>query len=113
MNIGRGFPIELHQPDDDVIAFFSFLERQHSHAAVTELEQREFFAQRTCVFGAIKCYQRLVEAIGLPVALGLPPITSMTRQAIDEFVMTQVLGELVAVSTAISFAQARRIYKGE
>src|SRR5947209_490529 len=51
--------------------------------------------------------------MGLPVALALPPITSMTGQAINEFVVAQVLGELIAIGAAVAFAQSGRIYKGE
>src|SRR5205807_4940223 len=40
-------------------------------------------------------------------------IASMTRQAIGEFVVAQILGELIAVGAAISFTHSGRIDKGE
>src|SRR5437667_156498 len=65
------------------------------------------------MLGALKGNQGLVEAISLPVCLTLSPIASMTRKSKDEFMVAQVLRELIAIGTAVSFAHSGRIDKGE
>src|SRR5260370_19664048 len=61
----------------------------------------------------LKCNQRLIEAISLPVSLRLLPITGMASKTKDEIVVSPILRGLIAVAPAVAFAQTRSVDQRE
>src|SRR5262249_41372063 len=113
MDIRRGFAIDFDEANNNLIALLGFLERQHANTTVADLEQCEFSSERAGMFCAFKSDERLVEAGGLPIGLGLTPITGMAGQPTDDFIVSHGLRQLIAVGSSVSRAHARRIDKSQ
>src|SRR5579872_1584390 len=61
------------------------------------------------MLAGFKRNQWLIETERLPVALLLAPVTCVTSQSVDKFVMSPILGELIAVSGSVTPAPSRRV----
>src|SRR5215216_3386761 len=70
-------PIQLDDAHDHFIAIFGLLERQHTHTTVIDVQDRKHLSQSPRMLCAVKCDQRLVETLRVPVSLRTAPITAM------------------------------------
>src|SRR5260370_30918920 len=58
---------------------------------------------------ALKSDERLIQALRLPISLLFAPVAPMRGEAIHEFMMTQVLRRLIAVTC--TWTEARRAHQ--
>src|SRR5216684_8515664 len=97
-DVGLRLAIEFYQAHNDLVALFSFLQRQNSNSRVADLQQRKLPAQRARVFLSFEGDQRIIQALRLPVGLALPPAGGVPSDSIDEFVMSDILRSLISVA---------------
>src|SRR5713226_6824875 len=105
MHLVGGLTGYFHQPEDDFIAVLGSFQRQHTHATVIETQQGEFLAEGARVLCALKCDERLVEAMRLPVRFRLAPVPRMAGQPVNELMAAEVLRSLIVVGHASTEAR--------
>src|SRR5208282_6637736 len=72
------------------------------------LQQREVASERARMFRSLKCGQRVVQALRLPVGLRFAPARRVSCDPVDELVMTKILRPLVCISAASSGSSDQR-----